>query len=33
MNGFCIRDWAPEYEKMDKGVNLTEDEFTTVKSI
>ena len=30
---FDIRDWAPEHEKMGKGVTLSEEELATLKSI
>lgn len=30
---YDIRDWAPEHEKMGKGVTLTEDEFESLKKL
>lgn len=30
---FDIRDWAPEHEKMGKGVTLSEEELAALKSI
>lgn len=30
---FDIRDWAPDHEKMGKGVTLSEEELATLKSI
>lgn len=30
---YDIRDWAPEHEKMGKGVTLTEDEFEGLKKL
>lgn len=30
---YDIRDWAPEHEKMGKGVTLTEEEITTLKKL
>ena len=30
---YDIRDWAPEHEKMGKGVTLTEDEFESFKKL
>lgn len=30
---FDIRDWAPEHEKMGKGVTLTYDELMVLKAI
>ena len=30
---YDIRDWAPQYEKMGKGVTLTEAECTKLKEI
>lgn len=27
---YDIRDWAPDHEKMGKGISLTEDEFKTL---
>ena len=30
---YDIRDWAPEHEKMGKGVTLTEDEFESLKTL
>ncbi|MGQ4668999.1 YdbC family protein [Metabacillus halosaccharovorans] len=29
---YDIRDWAPNHEKMGKGVTLTEEEFAKLKS-
>ncbi len=29
----CYRDWAPEHEKMGKGVTLTEDEMMKLKEL
>lgn len=30
---YDIRDWAPEHEKMGKGITLTEDEARTLYSL
>lgn len=30
---FDIRDWAPNHEKMGKGVTLSDDEFNTLKEL
>ena len=30
---YDIRDWAPEHEKMGKGVTLTEDELESLKEL
>ena len=30
---YDIRDWAPEHEKMGKGVTLTEDEMKKLKEL
>ena len=30
---YDIRDWAPEHEKMGKGVTLTQDEFEALKNL
>lgn len=30
---YDIRDWAPEHEKMGKGVTLTEDEMQKLKEV
>ena len=30
---YDIRDWAPEHEKMGKGVTLSEEELAALKSI
>lgn len=30
---YDIRDWAPEHDKMDKGVTLTEDELQKLKEV
>lgn len=30
---YDIRDWAPDREKMGKGITLTEDEFDTLKKL
>jgi len=30
---YDIRDWAPEREKMGKGVTLTEEEFNALKAL
>lgn len=30
---YDIRDWAPEYEKMGKGVTLTEEEVDKLKEL
>ncbi len=30
---YDIRDWAPEHEKMGKGVTLTEDEVQKLKEV
>ena len=30
---YDIRDWAPEHEKMGKGVTLTEEEATKLKEL
>ena len=30
---YDIRDWAPDHEKMGKGVTLTEDEMSKLKEI
>ena len=30
---YDIRDWAPEHEKMDKGVTLTDDEVEKLKEL
>ncbi len=30
---YDIRDWAPEHEKMGKGVTLSEEELATLKSM
>ena len=30
---YDIRDWAPEHEKMGKGVTLTEEELNSLKGI
>ena len=30
---YDIRDWAPEHEKMGKGITLTKDELETLKSL
>ena len=30
---YNIRDWAPEHEKMGKGVTLTEEEFNKLKNV
>ena len=30
---YDIRDWAPEYEKMGKGITLTEEEAEKLKSL
>ena len=30
---YDIRDWAPEYAKMGKGVTLSEDELKALKSL
>ncbi|RCW72018.1 YdbC family protein [Saliterribacillus persicus] len=30
---YDIRDWAPEYEKMGKGVTLSEEEFQALEKI
>ena len=30
---YDIRDWAPEHEKMGKGVTLTEEEFNELKNV
>lgn len=30
---YDIRDWAPEHEKMGKGVTLSEDEYQALKNI
>lgn len=33
MAKYDIRDWAPEHEKMGKGVTLTQDEFEALKNL
>ncbi len=30
---YDIRDWAPEHQKMGKGVTLTDDEFEALKKL
>lgn len=30
---YDIRDWAPEHEKMGKGVTLSEEEFSALKNV
>ena len=30
---YDIRDWSPEHEKMGKGVTLTEEEITVLKTL
>jgi hypothetical protein len=30
---YDLRDWAPEHEKMGKGVTLTEDEMKALKTL
>lgn len=30
---YDIRDWAPEHEKMGKGVTLTEEELSSLKKL
>lgn len=30
---YDIRDWAPDHEKMGKGVTLTEEEFNSLKHL
>ena len=30
---YDIREWAPEHEKMGKGVTLSDDEFSVLKEI
>lgn len=30
---YDIRDWAPEHEKMGKGVTLNDEEFATLKEL
>ena len=30
---YDIRDWAPEHEKMGKGITLTRDELITLKAL
>ena len=30
---YDLRDWAPEHEKMGKGVTLSDEEFETLKSL
>lgn len=30
---YDIREWAPEHEKMGKGITLTEDEINTLKEL
>lgn len=30
---YDIREWAPEHEKMGKGITLTEEEMTSLKEI
>ncbi|WP_093052196.1 YdbC family protein [Salipaludibacillus aurantiacus] len=30
---YDIRDWAPDHEKMGKGVTLTEEEVTNLKKV
>ena len=30
---YDIREWSPEHEKMDKGVTLSDEEFTKLKEL
>jgi len=30
---YDIRDWAPDHQKMGKGVTLTDEEFTALKEL
>ena len=30
---YDLRDWAPEHEKMGKGITLTDEEFTKLKEL
>lgn len=30
---YDIRDWAPDHEKMGKGITLTKDEFLSLKKL